>query len=121
MDIKITVNVNIPAIADLAETLNEIFGKHNVVNKTDLINSIADAVKNDRTEDVAEKEAAKADTPKDDSPKVTEVDLRAKFVELSKKNKKSELKELLTSFGVEKVSDLKPAQFNDAWSKLEAM
>lgn len=54
-------------------------------------------------------------------PTITEVDIRAKFVALSKKGKKAELKQLLTDFGVEKVSDLQPDQYQDAMEKLEAM
>lgn len=52
---------------------------------------------------------------------ISEVEIRAKFVELSKKGKKTELKELLTAMGVEKVSDLKPDQYPEAMAKLEAI
>lgn len=52
---------------------------------------------------------------------ISEVEIRAKFVELSKKGKKKELKDLLTAMGVEKVSDLKPEQYQEAWAKLEAI
>jgi len=53
--------------------------------------------------------------------KISEVEIRARFVELSKKGKKTELKDLLTTLGVEKVSDLKPEQYADAWERLGAL
>jgi len=52
---------------------------------------------------------------------ISEVEIRAKFVELSKKGKKAELKTLLTKMGVEKVSDLTTEQYNEAWKGLEAI
>jgi hypothetical protein len=55
------------------------------------------------------------------SSEISEVEIRAKFVELNKKGKKNELKELLTYMGVEKVSDLKPEQYQEAMEKLEAI
>lgn len=56
-----------------------------------------------------------------EDPEISEVEIRAKFVALSKKGKKAELKELLTDFGVEKVSDLQPDQYQEAMTKLEAI
>lgn len=55
------------------------------------------------------------------SPEISEVEIRAKFVELSKKGKKKELKDLLTAMGVEKVSDLKREQYQEAMTRLEAI
>jgi hypothetical protein len=63
----------------------------------------------------------KPDTPSEEKPGISEEEIRAKFVDLSKKGKKKELKDLLTALGVEKVSDLKPEQYQEAWTKLEAI
>lgn len=67
------------------------------------------------TQPKQEPEASAPDT------NISEVEIRAKFVALSKKGKKAELKELLTDFGVEKVSDLQPDQYQEAMTKLEAI
>jgi len=53
------------------------------------------------------------------TPEITEVEVRAKFMELSKKGKKAELKALLDEMGVTKVSELKPEQYAEAMKKLE--
>lgn len=60
------------------------------------------------------------DEPKDEK-QYTEVEIRAKFVELSKKGKKADLKNILSSLGVQKVSDIKPEQYQEAMAKLEAL
>lgn len=60
-------------------------------------------------------------TPVEAAPEITEVQLRAKFVELNKKGKKAELKTLLDGLGVAKVSDLQPEQYQAAWDGLEAI
>lgn len=60
-------------------------------------------------------------TPASSEPEITEVQLRAKFVELNKKGKKKELKALLETLGVAKVSDIQPDQYEDAWAGLEAL
>lgn len=60
-------------------------------------------------------------TPAPSEPEITEVQLRAKFVELNKKGKKKELKALLDKLGVAKVSDIQPDQYEDAWAGLEAL
>lgn len=74
-------------------------------------------------ETVKEAAAAVETTEGEKEPeiKISEVEIRAKFVELSKKGKKAELKTLLTKMGVEKVSDLTPEQYNEAWEGLEAI
>jgi len=77
--------------------------------------------------DPEKKEEKKApDTPteeknEDTTPEITEVEVRAKFVELSKKGKKAELKTLLDEMGVSKVSELKPEQYAEAMKRLEAI
>lgn len=60
-------------------------------------------------------------TPAPSEPEITEVQLRAKFVELNKKGKKKELKALLDKLGVAKVSDIQPEQYEEAWAGLEAL
>ena len=60
-------------------------------------------------------------TPAPSEPEITEVKLRAKFVELNKKGKKKELKALLDKLGVAKVSDIQPEQYEEAWAGLEAL
>lgn len=67
----------------------------------------------------SETETKPTDNPKE--PKISAVEIRSKFVALSKKGKKVELKDLLADLGVAKVSDIKPEQYEDAMSKLEAM
>lgn len=62
-----------------------------------------------------------SEDPEISEVEISEVEIRAKFVALSKKGKKAELKELLTDFGVEKVSDLQPDQYQEAMTKLEAI
>lgn len=57
----------------------------------------------------------------DTTPEITEVEVRAKFVELSKKGKKAELKTLLDEMGVSKVSELKPEQYAETMKRLEAI
>lgn len=52
---------------------------------------------------------------------INEEDIRAKFLDLNKKGKKAELKDVLNALGVEKVSSLKPDQFKEAMTKLEAI
>lgn len=59
--------------------------------------------------------------PEEKKTEINEVQIRAKFVELSKKGKKKELKTLLGQLGVEKVSDIKPEQYQEAWAGLEAL
>lgn len=77
--------------------------------------------------DPEKKEEKKApDTPteeknEDTTPEITEVEVRAKFVELSKKGKKAELKTLLDEMGVSKVSELKPEQYAEAMKRLEVI
>lgn len=66
-------------------------------------------------------EATVVETPEKNTSEITEVQIRAKFVELSRKGKKKELKALLSELGVEKVSDIKPEQYADAWARLEAL
>ncbi len=62
-----------------------------------------------------------ASDSKEKESKITEVDIRAKFVELNKKGKKKELKALLDKLGVAKVSDIQPEQYEEAWAGLEAL
>lgn len=123
MHITITVNVNIPAIADLAYTLQDMMKYKTVGEVTKQVTQEAPvapvAEKVDKPVEAETKTISKSNESA--APKVTEVELRAKFVELSKKGLKSELKDLLTELRVEKVSDLKPEQFDEAMAKLEAM
>ena len=62
-----------------------------------------------------------APDPVVEKPEITEVEIRAKFVNVSKKGKKTELKSLLTEMGVVKVSDLQPDQYQEAMAKLGAI
>ncbi len=64
------------------------------------------------------------DTPPWEDPageKITDTQIRAKFVELSRKGKKKELKALLDKLGATKVSDITPEQYELAWAGLEAI
>lgn len=64
------------------------------------------------------------DTPPREDPageKITDTQIRAKFVELSRKGKKKELKALLDKLGATKVSDITPEQYELAWAGLEAI
>jgi hypothetical protein len=80
----------------------------------------SDTNKNDEKVSKTEQKEPKSDE-KEPKSEITEVELRSKFVELSKKGKRDELKTLLSDMGVEKVSDLKPEQFGETMDKLEAM
>jgi len=83
------------------------------------VRNFVNAVKKENTpvETVSKDEVKTSDAPKE----ISEVEIRAKFVELSKKGKRSELKNLLSELGVSKVSDIKPEQYHEAWAKLEAI
>lgn len=101
----------------------------NAITSGSLLNLLETAVNEETAvQKLGKKEEPKPKTNPEPEPaeeaeetKITEVEIRAKFVALSKKGKKAELKKLLTDFGVEKVSDLQPDQYQEAMSKLEAM
>ena len=64
------------------------------------------------------------DTPPREDPaggKITDTQIRTKFVELSRKGKKKELKALLDELGAAKVSDITPEQYELVWAVLEAI
>lgn len=64
------------------------------------------------------------DAPPGEDPaggKITDTQIRTKFVELSRKGKKKELKALLDELGAAKVSDITPEQYELVWAVLEAI
>ena len=111
-DLHITIEIKAPAIVDAIELLALA-----ISNQSKLLNS-----KHAPILDTSEKEETSAEDKTADAPKeISEVEIRAKFVELSKKGKRSELKNLLSELGVSKVSDIKPEQYHEAWEKLGAI
>lgn len=113
-NLHITIEIKAPAIVDAIELLALA-----ISNQSKLLKAPEKAVA-EAPKTIAAPDAEVAPTDSE-PPKISEVEIRSKFVALSKKGKKDELKALLTKMGVSKVSDLQPDQYQDAMSKLEAM
>ena len=118
-NLHITIEIKAPAIVDAIELLALA-----ISNQSKLLNpqpvTINIPVSESKTEPVPIAED-QTENSKTEEKEISEVEIRAKFVALSKKGKKAELKKLLTDFGVEKVSDLQPDQYQNAMAKLEAI
>lgn len=112
-NLHITIEIKAPAIVDAIELLALAISNQSKLLKPKLDQPTIDEPKT-KTKD-------KPEDPKVEGKEISEVEIRAKFVALSKKGKKAELKKLLTDFGVEKVSDLQPDQYEAAMKKLEAI
>ena len=110
-NLHITIEIKAPAIVDAIELLALAISNQSKLLKPKLDQPTIDEPK---TKD-------KPEDPKVEGKEISEIEIRAKFVALSKKGKKAELKKLLTDLGVEKVSDLQPDQYEAAMKKLEAI
>ena len=110
-NLHITIEIKAPEIVDAMEVLAlAISNQSKLLNPKPAPESKPDHKPNEIEE--------KATDSKSEKKQISEVEIRAKFVALSKKGKKAELKKLLTDFGVEKVSDLQPDQYQKAMEKL---
>jgi len=116
-NLHITVEIKAPEIVDALEILALA-----ISNQSKLLNP-RPAPQNASSQEVhAEPEPEQSKEVKNTASSDISVEkLRAKFVELSKKGKKAELKKLLSELGVSKVSDIKPDQYQDVMAKLEAI
>lgn len=111
-NLHITIEIKAPEIVDAMEVLALAISNQSKLLSTLMLNK-ASASEPSLEPKTAEKS--------EEASGITEIDIRAKFVELSKKGKRSELKNLLSELGVSKVSDIKPEQYHEAWAKLEAI
>lgn len=69
-----------------------------------------------------EQEEVEEPTPPEGfTPAITPEQLRATFTATVKKNKREEAKALLTEFGVERLSDIGPTQYDEFYERLEAL
>lgn len=109
-NLHITIEIKAPEIVDAMEVLALAISNQSKLLSTLMLNKASEPSLEPKTAEKSEEASG-----------ITEIDLRAKFVELSKKGKRSELKNLLSELGVSKVSDIKPEQYHEAWAKLEAI
>lgn len=113
-NLHITIEIKAPEIVDAMEVLALAISNQSKLLSTLMLNKASEPSSESKAEP---KTAEKSE----EASGITEVDIRAKFVELSKKGKRAELKNLLSELGVSKVSDIKPEQYHEAWAKLEAI
>lgn len=121
---KFTIEIQAPELANAITALANAFGGQVVSTPviTQVVTEVKEVKESEEKQTKIVEETTKAEKPKKaEEVKIAETDVRAKFVELTKKGKKEELKSLLTEFEVAKVSDLKPEQYADVMAKLEAM
>lgn len=60
-------------------------------------------------------------TPKEDKPKISLETVRAKMVELSRAGKQPEMKQIITSFGAKKLSDIPEDKYPEVIQKVEEL
>ena len=79
-------------------------------------------VKNAPVKKPAKAEASAAEpTPAPEAKAITLEQVRAKLAEVSNAGKKNEVKELLTSYGVSKLTDLPAEKYSDLLAEAEAL
>lgn len=64
-----------------------------------------------------EEQSTAAEEPQDEEPKYSLEQVRAKLAELQKAGKRAEVKALLNSFGVAKLSEVAPEQYGELMMK----
>lgn len=67
------------------------------------------------------KKPAKAEAPAPEAKAITLEQVRAKLAEVSNAGKKNEVKELLTSYGVSKLTDLPAEKYSELLAEAEAL
>lgn len=141
------INVNIKADENLTQAIVKFAdaielvakkGIGNVLYNNDLIEQIVKEVKNEvsapvvqapvnTAEKVVEKTETAAETKEKDKvePNTNKVikleDVRAKLASLSKAGKKTEVKKLLNSFGVQKLTDVPADKYEELLEKAEEL
>lgn len=134
---NIKIDVNIPAVSELAEAMHVFSSaiayhkKGSFVDMSSMVEEgksgstpLKEEDKSSKKETKEVKEEVKKESKQESeetTSKFTEEEVRAKFVATTKKGKKTEAKKILTDMGLKKISDLKPEHFDDVMAKLEAI
>lgn len=131
------INVNIKADENLTQAIIkfsdalELIAKRgigNVLYNNDLVEQIAKEVKNEvSNNDVAPVEETTNNQVETEAPNKPETkvikleDVRSKLAALSKAGKKTEVKNLLNSFGVQKLTDVPSDKYEELLEKAEEL
>ncbi|MFS1519650.1 hypothetical protein V1503_24805 [Bacillus sp. SCS-151] len=113
---NITIDIKAPELATAIQALAEA-----LTGKGAMVPTAAPTKKEEKTENVKKPDPAPEEDPKteEEQPKVTLEVVRAKLSDISQSGKQEEVKALLTSYGVKKLTQLPKEKYAELLQKAE--
>lgn len=119
---EIKINIDAPGLEKAITLLAEALNGGGTVQATPITKGVKTAKKADKPTKEVKKTESEPDTTEDAAEESTGLSfeqVRVKLAEVSQKGKQKELKDLITSFGAEKLSDIPEEKYAELLEKAD--